>query len=302
MDTILFYTVLDYGRGVDIYLKILRKFIVCSIVLLVIVGGCLFYAFKIEPYRLKVNEFSLQEKTANTLHIKIVQISDLHIKEDFTYRNLEEVVDKVNQQNPDILVFTGDLYDNYAKYNDDAQIILELQKMSAKYHKIAIWGNRDCGGGASRHYESIMESAGFTVLENESMEVTIENNKKILFTGIDDSLLGVPEMPDFNNEKEAAYKIFLTHEPDAIDAFDTSYYDITLSGHSHGGQINIPFLSFINEMAINSSSLSSKYSGGMYTFSEKSNQKLYVNTGIGTTHISARFGVVPEITVFHLYL
>lgn len=100
----------------------------------------------------------------------------------------------------------------------------------------------------------------------------------------------------------ADFKILLTHEPDSVLTFPDSGHPLILSGHSHGGQVRIPFLPFINERAVAATSLSSKYSGGMYRVGEEGKQKLYVNTGLGTTHISARFGVVPEITVFEIYI
>lgn len=283
-----------------ILLKLLRNILISILLLILVACVSVFYAFKIEPYRIKYNEYTLTEEQENTSHIKIIQISDLHIKEDFTSKNLAKVVEKINEQDPDIVLFTGDLYDNYAEYHDDENIISELQKIDAKYEKIAIWGNRDYGGGAARQYESIMERAGFTLLKNENTYVTLENGKQILFTGLDDSLLGNPYMPD--SIYNAYYEILLTHEPDSIENYMNYEYDIALSGHSHGGQFNIPFLPFINEKATTATSLSSKYSGGMYTLSNSKTPKLYVNTGIGTTHISARFGVVPEIALFHIYI
>lgn len=283
-------------------MKLLRNICITFLLLILFITGCIFYAFKIEPYRLTLKEFTLNEQQDNSAHIKVVQFSDLHIKDDFTYENLAKVVDKVNRQNPDIVLFTGDLYDNYARYNDDEHIIEELQKINARYDKIAIWGNRDYGGGAVRQYERIMENAGFTLLKNQNWYVTVENDKKILFTGLDDSLLGKPYMPDDTKIYDADCEFLLMHEPDIIEDYMNYNYDIVLSGHSHGGQFNIPFLPFVNEKAVTTSSLSTKYSGGMYAFDGNGQKKLYVNTGIGTTHISARFGVVPEITLFHVYL
>ena len=283
-------------------MKTIRFILTLFLIVIIYTAGCLFYAFKIEPYRLKVQEYYLTEKNADTELVKIVQFSDVHIKEDFTYENLQKVVDKINKHKPDIVLFTGDLYDNYAKYNDDENIIAELKKIEAKYDKIAIWGNRDYGGGAVRQYQYIMEQAGFTLLENENWYVTLENNKNILFTGLDDSMLGNVYMPDDTKIYHSDFDILLGHEPDIVENYGEYYYDLALSGHSHGGQVNIPLLPFINDMAISATSLSTKYEGGMYELNEKENTKLYVNTGIGTTHISARFGVVPEITVFNLYL
>lgn len=265
---------------------------------LLLAGSCVFYAFRIEPYRLTANKFVLNEKTTD--FVKIVQFSDLHVKEDFTCENLEKVVKKMNKQKPDIVVFTGDLYDNYARYHDDTHIIKELKNIHAKYAKIAIWGNRDYGGGAVRQYESIMEQAGFTVLKNGNWYVTTESGKQILFTGLDDSMLGNVIMPDATKIYDSDYDILLTHEPDTADYFTDYAYDLVLSGHSHGGQINIPFLPAINRKAVAATALAADYTGGMYNMD--SGASMYVNTGIGTTHISARFGVVPEIAVFTIYL
>ena len=211
-------------------------------------------------------------------------------------------MERCNRLSPDFVVFTGDLYDNYAKYSDDSHLISELKKLHAEYGKIAIWGNRDYGGGAVRKYQEIMELSGFTLLKNERMFITTKNGKKIQFTGLDDALLGQPSMPDMTGTDAADFKILLTHEPDSVLTFPDSGHPLILSGHSHGGQVRIPFLPFVNERAVAATSLSSKYSGGMYRVGEEGKQKLYVNTGLGTTHISARFGVVPEITVFEIYI
>lgn len=268
------------------------------LVTFLLAAGCILYAFKIEPFRITSNEFYLNEKSNEP--VKIVQFSDTHIKKDFTYQNLDKVVNYINKQNPDVVVFTGDLYDNYAKYNDNQNIMKELQKINAKYDKIAVWGNRDYGGGAVRQYENIMEQSGFTVLKNGNWYVTTDTDKKILFTGLDDSMLGNVYMPDSTKIYDSDYDILLTHEPDTVDSFQEYPYNLVLSGHSHGGQINIPMIPAINEWAVSTTNLSAKYSGGMYDLD--SNAKMYVNTGIGTTHISARFGVVPEISVFTIYL
>lgn len=281
-------------------IKRIRTVFIFFLILILCAGGCVFYAFKIEPFRLKVHTLTLTDASDGALPCRIVQISDVHIKEDFTAENLEKIAEKVNAQKPDLVVFTGDLYDNYAVYHDNEHVISALDSITARYGKFAVWGNRDYGGGASRKYESIMESSGFTLLKNESLCITLENERTLCLTGLDDSMLGRPDMPESPDADNADYAILLTHEPDVVDDYSTDSYDLILSGHSHGGQVNIPFLPRLNEVAVGATALSSKYSGGMYTLSPDSQTRLYVNTGIGTTHISARFGVVPEIAVFEI--
>lgn len=281
-------------------MRILKKIVIICLVLVFLFSASVFYAFKIEPYRIRINEYTLNKQESDMSSVKIVQISDLHIKEDYTYENLSRIVNNINRQAPDIVLFTGDLYDNYAKYRDDENVIAELKRINARYHKIAVWGNHDYGGGAVRQYEAIMERAGFQLLKNENLFITINNGKRLLFTGLDDSLLGNPYMPDGALKYDSEYRILLTHELDVVTKYMNYNYDAIFSGHSHGGQINIPFLPSVNEKAVTATALSSKYSGGMYTLEE--HKKLYVSTGIGTTHVSARFGVIPEIAVFYLYL
>ena len=281
-------------------MKLLKRILIVLILLVLAASTCIYYAFKIEPFRVAVNDFNLNDDGADRERLNIVQISDLHIKADFTYENLDKVVKKINGQNPDIVIFTGDLYDNYEVYRDDENITAVLKRIEARYEKIAIWGNRDYGGGAENAYAAVMEDAGFALLENENWYVTLDNGKRVLFTGLDDALLGHPVMPDRKKICDWDYSVLLSHEPDNVERYLNCDYDIALSGHSHGGQINVPFLPFVNEMALDVTALSSKYSGGMYTFDDSQLHRLYVNTGIGTTHVSARFGVVPEIAVFHV--
>lgn len=281
-------------------MKLIKRLFAVLLVLCLGAGGSVFYAFKVEPFRVSVKEYRLNEARETAQQLNVVQFSDLHIKEDFTYLNLRKIVDRINGQNPDIVLFTGDLYDNYAKYNDDENIISELQKIEAKYGKIAVWGNRDYGGGASRQYEGLMENAGFTLLKNETCYIALENGRELAVTGLDDALLGNPGMPELDKERDLGYRILVTHEPDVVERYLDCEYEIALSGHSHGGQVNIPFLPFIQSGAAMSTALAVNYIGGMYELDGNGLKAVFVNTGIGTTHISARFGVVPEITVFHV--
>ncbi len=67
-------------------MKILKRILIVFTLLILVIGGCIYYAFKIEPYRVTLNEFTLNEEKPDREHLKIVQISDLHIKADFTYK------------------------------------------------------------------------------------------------------------------------------------------------------------------------------------------------------------------------
>lgn len=276
------------------------KVILMAILMIIGVGGLtLGYAFLVEPGITVTHEYDLKAKNANVnLSIRIVQLSDIQVNEYYTVDKLNELVEKVNRLEPDIVVFTGDLFDNYAKFGPVEEITRALKNLNGSYGKYAIWGNRDYGGGASRVYQDIMDESGFTLLSNEGTTVSLPEGQQIFIGGIDDYLLGTPDVLQVLSQMDdsSSYKIILVHEPDAADELADSSADLILAGHSHGGQVRIPFSKGIRNV------MAEKYTEGFYSINEDSGLQLYVNTGIGTSHLPIRFMVPPEISVFDLAL
>ena len=271
--------------------KFLSLFIAC----ILIICGCIFYATKIEPHRLTTNHVSLNQNNGNR-PLKIVQFSDVHVKSNFTYQDLDKVIKKINAQNPDIVIYSGDLYDHYDQYNDDPHVIEELKKINSKYAKLSVFGNHDRSFPAQ--YQNIMSSSGFTLLQNQNYYLTTKNGSKILFTGLDDGILGNSYIPN-DSTQNIKYKILLSHEPEQVLNYIGYDYNVALTGHSHGGQINIPGIKY---EILRRTRHSTKYVNGMYSLPNSHIKKMYVNSGIGTTQLNARFGVVPKITIFNLYV
>lgn len=253
-----------------------------------------FYAWKVEPFLVHVNHVELGKKNERT-PLNVVQISDLQVSEYFETNRLDKVIEKVNAQNPDILLFTGDLFDNYSKYPEQmAPMIEKLKAFKANIGKYAVWGNHDYGGGAVRVYEDVMSAGGFTVLRNQGETLTLSDGRQVFLGGLDDSLLGNPSVSDtLAYRQNYDYAITMTHEPDVADAFIGTDTQLVLAGHSHGGQVWIPIYPIKNVLA-------EKYTRGLYQLDAIT--QLYVNTGIGTTSIHARFGVIPEVTQFTIYI
>ena len=253
-----------------------------------------FYAWKIEPFLVHVNHVELGKKNERT-PLNVVQISDLQVSEYYETNRLDKVIEKVNAQKPDILLFTGDLFDNYSKYPEQrAPMIEKLKAFKANIGKYAVWGNHDYGGGAVRVYEDVMSAGGFTVLRNQGETLTLSDGRQVFLGGLDDSLLGNPSVSDtLAYRQNYDYAITMTHEPDVADAFIGTDTQLVLAGHSHGGQVWIPFYPIKNVLA-------EKYTRGLYQLDAIT--QLYVNTGIGTTSIHARFGVIPEVTQFTIYI
>ncbi|NOV00193.1 metallophosphoesterase [Paenibacillus planticolens] len=224
--------------------------------------------------------------------VRIVQFSDTHIGKHYSIGHVARVVALIQRQKPDIICFTGDLFDSqYGEVTDD--VIPVLSRLQAGMGKFAVLGNHDMRLSSER-VRDVLERSGFTVLVNDNR--TIERgNGRIRVAGLDEIFHGKPDLPHaLQGAKEDEFVLLLAHEPDFADTAVAHPIDLQLSGHSHGGQIRIPFYG-----SLFTPDLGQKYQIGLYGF-EKSEFQVYTNRGIGTTLFPIRFNCRPEITVFVL--
>ena len=263
--------------------KSIVKVSIISFVSIVMISISLyFYATEIERKLVTVtwNEIESSTIPKEFHNKKILQFSDVHLGPEFTLKQLENLVEKINALSPDVVVFTGDLIDRFESYKaerEEAKGI--LQKIHAPLGKYAVFGNHDRGGGGSLFYKKYMEEAGFSVLVNEVQKIKAENGKYITISGLDDF-----------------FNMLLVHEPDVVDKVARYPVDFQMSGHSHGGQVQIPFIG-----PLITTKLAESHVEGMYEVEGKSKPLyLYVNRGIGTTRMPVRFWSVPELSVFVL--
>ncbi|AIY80332.1 metallophosphoesterase [Clostridium botulinum] len=278
--------------------KILKRIFITIILIPAICFGIFAYSIYVEPNLLSVRNIEINNSSniKNEDTIKIAQISDIHLGEYYTIDKLEKLVNKVNSQNADIIVFTGDLFDNVSKFEDTSKVAPILKKLNAKIGKYAIYGNHDYGGGAKNIYKNVMEDSGFKILVNDQANVKLDSGKTISILGLDDALLGNPDVEKTaRNIKESNYNLLLLHEPDLSDKFVSYNIDLILAGHSHGGQVKIPFLG-----EIVTPPLAEKYKDGLYNLNTQRNTQLYVNSGIGNTKMPFRFMNVPEVSIFEI--
>ena len=262
-----------------------------KIIILVLLATLLAYGCFVEPFRLKIEHLSY-DYTLSDKKITVVQFSDLHLRFCYDLDQLEKIVAEINAQNPDIVVFTGDLIDKAKTYGNLENVSPYLAQIDAKYGKFAVWGNHDYGGGAEKYYERIMTDGGFRVLRNEKAALNIDG-RELSIIGLDEMIFGAPDYSLLSEPCEVP-TILLTHEPDAVlKISETDLPFLTLSGHSHGGQVRLPI---IGSPIHNIHAKIYFYKG--YTLAP--NHFLYVNTGLGTTDIPIRIGVTPSISVFSL--
>lgn len=232
----------------------------------------------------------------------ILQFSDTHIGPYYSLDRLKRLTVEINALEPDIVVFTGDLHDagrrdTLGRY-DPAPILAEIEARLGKY---AVYGNHDFGFARNlRSSGSFLARGGFSVLLNSVALVSLPGGESIAIAGLDDYVLGRPDAANtLSGLQGERFHILLAHEPDVADRLIRYPIDLQLSGHSHGGQVSLPFIG-----PLVTTPLGRKYIKGMHLIGERSRKNrpyvLYVNRGIGTTRLPLRLGSVPELSLFTL--
>lgn len=254
----------------------------------------LVYAKYIEPDWIDINslQVTLPHLSAEFNGYRIVQISDIHRDTRWmSQKRFRNIISLVNQQKPDLIAITGDFVTQYSP-SIIPTLKFDLKRFIAKDQTVAVLGNHDYRNNYKAIIQAIEES-GILYLKNDFY--TIRRGSSMLhIAGADDIWYGEPRLDlilkQLSNEGAA---ILLAHEPDFADSSAaTNRFDLQLSGHSHGGQIRLPF---ITELFL--PVLGKKYYSGRY---QVGNMIQYTNRGLGMIGIYMRFAARPEITVFTL--
>lgn len=222
--------------------------------------------------------------------LRVAQLSDLHISSYTTARDIERAAALAMRQSPDVIVLTGDfIWREVWQYAEE--LVEPLRTLRAPLGVYAVLGNHD-------HWEDaalatrVLAEAGVTLLLNQA--VRLETDAPLWLAGLDDvwerkhdmaaALAGAPD---------DECKLLLVHEPDYADEAARYPVDLQLSGHSHGGQINLPgygrpVLPYLGR----------KYPAGLYQVGPLA---LYTNRGIGVIAPPVRFNCPPEVTLLTLH-
>jgi predicted MPP superfamily phosphohydrolase len=252
------------------------------------------YSFFGERYWLQVKniELSYRHLPEAFAGVRVVQFSDTHLGRFYSYRHFTDVITTINRLQPDVLCFTGDLFDAmYGKASQDC--VPFLSQLKAPLGKWAVLGNHDYRSNA-RTVSAILAEGGFTVLVNDHHAIE-KDGQRITIVGTDEMLHGHPDIRRALRGVEADdFTLLLAHEPDFADIAGLYPIDLQLSGHSHGGQVRLPLIGPLSRPEYGA-----KYVDGLYAVPQ-SKLQVYVNRGIGTTLLPFRFLCRPEITVFTL--
>ena len=262
-------------------------------------------------YNFKVvnHEISYKDLPESFDGYTITHLSDFHCGSFENRSKLKYAIDLVNEQNSDLIAFTGDFVNN--TYTEILPWIDEFKKINSKDGKFSILGNHDYGDyydwGTEENKKlgfkkliEIQNELGFKVLRDESVHIK-KNNEKINLVGVENWGDGFKKKGDIdkaiNGLDESDFKIVLSHDPSHWDKILVNHkekFNLTLSGHTHGMQFGIEIPGFIKWSPVK---YRYKYWAGLY---ERSNQFINVNRGFGVLGFPGRVGIWPEITVIKL--
>jgi hypothetical protein len=270
------------------------------IFLLLIFALIYIYARYIGTTGIKVKEYSIESENIPSSFdgFKIVQFSDLELGSTFLISDLDNLVEKINNEKPDVVVFTGDIVSkSYSLSTKEKKELTEkLGEIDPLIGKYSVRGDDDI----KSDYESIMEEAGFTDITNSYELIYYKGLTPIVLYGLD-SLSGSQdfdktfEYPSASTDPNymATYRILLAHEPDTLKRVTRYNISLMLSGHSHNSEINIPYLKSLYHI-----DGATTYYDEKYTVDAT---ELYVSSGLGTSKFKVRLFSKPSISVFTLY-
>lgn len=241
---------------------------------------------------------------------KILQLSDLHVG---SFNNSEKIqygIDLINEQDFDLLVFTGDIVNSLANEMEGWSEMFKSLKNPA-FGKFSILGNHDYGEYVEfssslekeKNFVAIKEihpKIGFDLLLNENRKIK-KGNAEITLIGVENWGRNFKKAGDLKlasqGVKREDFKILLTHDPSHWELEvqeDPLNYQLTLAGHTHGSQFGIEIPGYFKWSPVQ---YVNKYWAGMY---QKASRYLYVNRGFGYHAYPGRVGIWPEITVLEL--
>lgn len=245
----------------------------------------LVWGFLIEPQFIVLKKYNL--KSDDLRGIKAVLISDLHIAP-WQKGRLKRIVQKVIKQNPDIVFCTGDFVSGYLPHKTlpIEEIGGELSKISPKLGFYAVLGNHDWWQNGA-YIREVLSKNGITILENTSKDLLI-CNKTVTIAGVEDLQTRIPN-PEKALRGATRTAVLLTHNPDTFFDVKQDVF-LTLAGHNHGGQVQLPFYGAL----IVPAKSGTKYSNGIF---KENNNTLIVTKGLGNSIMNVRFCCPPEIVV-----
>lgn len=250
---------------------------------------------------LTVKKYTIQtDKLSEEQSARIVLISDLHSH--IYGEGQKTIAALIRKQNPDIIALAGDIADDITPIGGTELFLKAVKDIAPVYY---VTGNHELWSEEIDSIKLLFRRYGAKVLENDYEEIRI-NEGQFIIGGVDDPDIVSYKEPDFDwagelyetfskLENQPDYKILLSHRPELVEIYKTIPVDLVLSGHSHGGQVRIPFL--INGLLAPNQGWFPKYAGGLYKHDEFVH---VVSRGVSFNPRLPRIFNPPEVVVIDI--
>lgn len=223
---------------------------------------------------------------------RVVFLADVHAGPFFGRGRMSDLVDRVNDLEPDVLILGGDYVGG--RFGGAGTFYPAAADFEARLGKFAVLGNHDIWEGAEEARQGLAE-AGFTLLENDSARVTI-GDASLALAGVSDLETGDPDPEAAARTIDpATFSILVSHNPDVFAdrlGGTEGTWDLALAGHTHAGQIT-----FFGRPAHVPSEHGTRYIAGWRT---ESGTPILVTNGVGTVTVPLRLFAEPEVHVITL--
>jgi predicted MPP superfamily phosphohydrolase len=247
----------------------------------------------VTPYRARVQNVvvSLPRKHSNLSGLTIAFVTDTHVGPHFKADDLIPVAEQLERIRPDIVLFGGDYICESPRFMKQTAPMMGRMARTARYGAWGVVGNHDLANTRGRVMPPL-EAEGISLLANQAVAIATERGTFWL-VGVDDALLGSPDLnAAFDDVPVDAATICLWHEPDrAAEAAPYGPF-LLLSGHTHGGQVRLPFIG-----PLAAPEMGRKYVMGRFQIDD---MELYVSRGLGMYRPPVRFNCSPELTIIRL--
>lgn len=236
-------------------------------------------------------EIEMQRRLLEGLRrrVRVVLLTDMHYGPYIRSGSVRAWVDAALEANPELILLGGDIVDFAAPRSLDP-LLVELERLSAPLGTYAVWGNHDVRHFDDRlqAFEATLGSVGIRVLRNAGTLV----REDVYLAGIDDFRVGRPDLTAALADRPSnAACVLVSHNPDVLPMVPTSV-DLTLCGHTHGGQIRLPGIGPL----VTSSSYGRRFAAGWVSAPALG----YVSRGLGVAQVPLRIDCPAELTVMDL--
>ena len=277
-----------------------KKRLALKVFLVLLAVGALLalWAFVIEPDRLVVREVALglPRWPAEAGELRLAVVADLHTGSPHVdAAKLDRLVEEINGLRPDAVLLLGDFVISGVaggEFVGPEATAERLKGLRSPHGTFAVLGNHDWWEGGER-VRAALEGAGVRVLENDAASFE-HAGRRVWFVGLADLWTRKPDVAGSlaRVTDDAAPVFVLTHNPDIFTAIPERAA-LTLAGHTHGGQVNLPLLGRL----VVPSDYGQRYAAGHVV---EGARHLYVTTGVGTSILPVRFRVAPEIVLLRI--